>query len=252
MKSLFLVCLIVAMTACGAPFTAESFTDSGSAGAIGAPAAPSAGAAGAEPREDAGGATSIPLESAGAAGAAGAPDLGSAGAPSVDPPPLYTPPPCSTDQNVTGGYDGSLSAAPACLRTKEALNTVACANWDGRSITVNGAAATCGVPLSFPESVDGFTYIDLGPGTSSGVALRWFLTAPAPNPCDARWWTQGDLYAPNEIMLDVCDAPGSEKSCELGKTYAFSCLDTPTSRCTSTGPGASGWTSSWALVTLCK
>jgi hypothetical protein len=252
---ILLIGLVLGLAACGAPFTANEFTPSGEAGAqtIGSGAGQggdSSGSAGAA------GAVHDPMARAGAGGAAaGAPSVDFAGAAGAVPdaiPTPYVPLPCSSERNVSGGYDSSFNTVPACLRTREALNTVGCTNWDHRSITVNGVIATCGVPLTFPPSADGYTYIDLGPGSAGDAAIRWFLTAPAPNACSARQWVQGDLYAPGEIMVGVCDAPGSTKSCELGKTYAFYCSDSSTNHCSETGPGANGWISVWTLVSICK
>ncbi len=252
----FLIFLGLFLGACGAPFTSSPFTSTeevAGAQTIGS----GAGSGGDSSQSGAGGAPDPMARagsggSAGVAGEAGSIDAaGAAGAPAEPPPVLYTPPACSTEQNVTGGYDSSLSAAPACLRTREALNTIACTNYDGRSITVNGVPAVCGVPQAFSESVDGYKYIALGAGTAGNFAIRWFLTAPVPNPCAARSWVEGDLYAPGEIMIGACDAPGSQKSCELGKSYAFACAEDPGTHCSSVGPGAIGWTSVWTLIRVC-
>lgn len=246
MKTLSLVLLAmvaIVLGACGAPFDAGSFTRTGAAGtqALGS----GAGSGGAASAAGSGGAPD-PMARAGASGAPDVIDSSSAGAPAAEPP--FIPPACSSEKQVTGGYYGDLTTAPACLRTKEALNTIACGSWDNRSITVNGVPATCGVPLSFPPSADSFIYLAFGPGTSASVTIRWFLTAPSPQACQSRWWAQGDLYSPGEIMLEACDAPGSTSACELGKTYAFSCSGMS---CSDTQPGGSGWTATWQIVTEC-
>lgn len=253
MKNLPLILLGLiawALTACGAPFQAN-FSDLSEAGspAIGS----GAGSGGASSAAGAGVAPD-PMAGAGEGGAAGAaadPGLGDAGvAGSGGAPPVVTDYFCSAAQEVTGGYQ-ALSPGAACLRTKEAINTVGCAHWDNRALLVNGVPATCGVPQAFPVRADGFTYLTLGPGSSGAAAIRWFLSDPAPDPCAARTWQAGDLYAPGEIMLDACDAPGatgSAEACTLGTVNAWACSGL---KCTSVQPGGNDWASTWRLVTTC-
>ena len=100
----------------------------------------------------------------------------------------------------------------------------------------------------FPAPIDGYNYIALGPGTSGALAIRWFLTAPATNACAARYWLKGDLYAPQEIMLGVCDLPGTS-GCAPGSVNAFACIG---SACSSNEPGSSSnWQVNWVLTQTC-
>jgi len=244
---LILLCLLGwVMSACGAPFQAD-FSDLSGAGspAIGS----GAGSGGASSAAGAGVAPD-PMAGAGEGGAGGAtdPGIGEAGAGAA--PPVVTTYFCSGAQEVTGGYM-ALPPGAVCLRTKEALNTVGCTHWDARSLLVNGVPATCGVPQAFPVRADGFTYLTIGAGPSGAVAIRWFLTDPAPNPCAARTWQAGDLYAPGEIMRDACDAAnaqGSAQACTLGTLNAWACSGL---KCSSLQPGGNDWATTWRLVAPC-
>lgn len=251
--SWILFCLsALVLGACGAPFESGEFTSVDTAGA-----APSTGGsesvAGAIGVGHAGSSAVGTGGAGGSSNAAGAPaTAGSSGnddaAGAAGAAPSYDPPPCSSPKDVTGGYDGSLNTMPVCLRTKEPLNTIACSNWDNRTITVNSVPVTCGEPADIPQRADGYTYIELGGGTSSAATVRWFLTAPSPDACGSRHWVDGDLYAQGEIMLGVCSAPGSAKSCVLGTTYAFACSGL---KCGSVQPGGNDWASTWMLLSSC-
>jgi hypothetical protein len=288
MKNLILIFALLMLAACGPSFSASEFSPSDNAGGaiglgqagdpVGAAGAPSSSAgassaiAGAGGNtEDLGGGGSGSAAGAaesgggGAGSAAGAHQGGTGGAPSAggatnagasgsggaagSAP--YVPPPCSGAVEVMGGGDNSLSTAPACLRTKEALNTIGCLNWDNRTVAVNGAAATCGVRQDFPPAIDGYNYIETGPGTTTVALIQWFLTAPATNACAALYWAKGEHYSPEQIMLDVCDLP-STSGCSPGSVLAFACIAT-SPECSTTEPGgATGWPSIWKIVATCQ
>lgn len=235
MKKLVLALMMLTLMACGgAPFEAAP-GDSSAAGSALSPSEagePGAGQAGAEPTL---------AGSGGSSGAAGS--AGSGGAPERLPPAA-----CTSPLDVEGGYDGSLTTAPVCLRTKEALNTIACTYPDGRSIEVNGSAVTCGARSELPGAIAGYNYIVLGQGSNPAMAIRWFMTLPTATPCSARYWASGDLYAPGEVMLGVCSAPGTVSACSIGQAYAFSCQGT---RCSSVQPGGNDWQAEWTLQAEC-
>ena len=255
-----LLALAFLLPACGGPFSAAdvALPSDGEAGASGAVAASEAGApsAGSSPADDlgragapdggslaAGGRSGI----AGSGGAPGAPGSGGASGAGGS----GIAPPCSPwiDGDPSGEADIRTMGA-VCLRISTPFNTVSCTDWvDNRSITVNGAPASCNVPMAYPASADGVSFIAVGPGTSSMVPIvRWFLTAPSPFACSARAWGFAGAYLLGEIQTARCDDTGGG-ACKLGEEIAFSCVDQGT--CASQQPGKPGWPASWKIEAHC-
>jgi subtilisin family serine protease len=84
-------------------------------------------------------------------------------------------PPCSGAITVTGGQSGNFNTSGAvCYRTSDTINGWGCSNFDGRTVSVNGVAETCGkVPLP-PKQADGFRYFAISAGTFPWASFFWF------------------------------------------------------------------------------
>lgn len=92
-----------------------------------------------------------------------------------------TPPPlnCKVFFGNNPGEGGS--GHPAAANTKEAFCIVTCdpvagwgcSNFEGRTVTVNSAAATCGATLT---AKDGYYVFRVSAGTNTSAALYWWVT----------------------------------------------------------------------------
>jgi hypothetical protein len=68
---------------------------------------------------------------------------------------------------------GSLAAY--CIATCDDIAGWGCANWDGRTVSVNGAAATsvCGGAVT---KVNGYNVFKVSAGTNTASAIYWWGT----------------------------------------------------------------------------
>jgi endoglucanase len=76
--------------------------------------------------------------------------------------------------DVTGGNSGNLGTGEVCLRTMEPFNTVGCSNFTGRTLTVNGVAATCGTKMTFPAAIGGYNYFEISAGGVTYASIFWY------------------------------------------------------------------------------
>jgi hypothetical protein len=86
-----------------------------------------------------------------------------------------TPGPCTNPTTITGGQSGNFGTTGAvCLRTSATVYGWGCANFQGRTVSVNGATAagSCGGgPLPLAKWSDGFTYFAISAGTYPWASL---------------------------------------------------------------------------------
>ncbi len=86
--------------------------------------------------------------------------------------------PCANPVTITGGQSGSFNTTGAvCLRTTSTVQGWGCANFDGRTVRVNGgaAAATCGGgPLPLGKLADGYTYFAISAGSYPWASLYYW------------------------------------------------------------------------------
>ncbi len=86
--------------------------------------------------------------------------------------------PCANPVTITGGQSGSFNTTGAvCLRTTSTIQGWGCANFDGRTVSVNGGAATtsCGAgPLPLAKLADGYTYFAVTPGSYPWASLYYW------------------------------------------------------------------------------
>lgn len=191
---LILVLLLGTLSACGGePFGPELFAAYGSAageagqaslgtpdgpdGKAGAGDAPNAAGAGGSLAGSAGaparGGSSGAGGASGALSVAGAPQggaLGSAGAGGAPAPPA---PPCSPSTIVSGKVKLALGTIAQCLRTTADIDYLACSNWDGREIRVNGVLESCWVKFPAAPAIGGWNYIEIEPGDNAMASLDW-------------------------------------------------------------------------------
>ncbi len=81
---------------------------------------------------------------------------------------LGTPTPCANPVTFTANTGNFNTTAAACYRTSQAINGWGCANFGGRTVSVNGgtATSTCGAgPFPLAKSADGYTYFSVTAGT---------------------------------------------------------------------------------------
>jgi len=70
---------------------------------------------------------------------------------------------------------GLLTTGAACFRTPLSFNAVACTQWAGRTLKINGAVVLCtGSQITVPPAIGGYSYFDISAGDSSYAAIGWF------------------------------------------------------------------------------
>lgn len=80
---------------------------------------------------------------------------------------------CSPAVEMVGGQSGSFdTTGPVCKKTQDRIVGWGCSNFDGRSITVNGVAVTCGAQL--PPQMGGYYYFDVSAGNYPWASLYWW------------------------------------------------------------------------------
>ncbi len=86
--------------------------------------------------------------------------------------------PCASPVTITGGQSGNFNTGGAvCLRTAATVYGWGCANFAGRTVSVNGGAATgtCGGgPLPLAKSSDGYTYFAVTAGDYPWASLYYW------------------------------------------------------------------------------
>ncbi len=160
----------------GAPATAGATTGgagapahAGAASTAGAPGHAGAAATGGRAGNTAGAPGTAGKGGGGSPGTAGAAAGGSGGAA------VGT---CDTPTEITAtgtnGNSGSIGAAAACFSTSAKFTHLGCSNFDGRTLTVNGAPFTCAAMATAlsPTQIDGFTYFAVSAG---GLAYASFF-----------------------------------------------------------------------------
>jgi hypothetical protein len=83
--------------------------------------------------------------------------------------------PCANPKDVTGTSSGNLGAGDVCLRTMQTFNTVGCSEFTGRTLKVNGVAATCGVGATYTP-IGGYNYLEVSAGGSDFASISWYCT----------------------------------------------------------------------------
>ncbi len=92
--------------------------------------------------------------------------------------PGTTTTPCANPVTITGGQSGNFGTTGAiCLRTAASVYGWGCANFQGRTVSVNGGTASenCGggaVPL--PKMSDGYTYFAVTAGSFTWASLYYW------------------------------------------------------------------------------
>ncbi len=83
--------------------------------------------------------------------------------------------PCPDPVTVSGGQSGNFdTTGPVCLRTVDGISGWGCSNFDGRTVSVNGTAVSCGqfpLPARWP---DGYTYFSISGGTFAWASMYWW------------------------------------------------------------------------------
>lgn len=82
--------------------------------------------------------------------------------------------PCANPVTFTGQSGNFNTAGAACLRTTAAVRGWGCSNFQGRTVSVNGGAATstCGAgPFPLAKASDGYTYFSVTAGTYTWASL---------------------------------------------------------------------------------
>ncbi len=82
--------------------------------------------------------------------------------------------PCADPITFTGQSGNFDTTGAVCLRTSAAVNGWGCSNLDGRTVSVNGGAATgaCGAgPFPLSKASDGYTYFSVTAGTYPWASL---------------------------------------------------------------------------------
>ena len=77
---------------------------------------------------------------------------------------------CANPITFSGNTGNFNTTGPACYRTSATINGWGCSNFDGRTVTVGGAARTCG-QLPLTRAGDGFTYFIVTAGTFPWASL---------------------------------------------------------------------------------
>jgi hypothetical protein len=87
-----------------------------------------------------------------------------------------TPPtePCTPTSTQQGGTCTSFNTTGAyCLRTADPIAGWGCANWEGRTVAVNGTTMSCG-SMPLPTPYNGYYYFDVSAGTQSWACIYWW------------------------------------------------------------------------------
>jgi hypothetical protein len=86
--------------------------------------------------------------------------------------------PCANPVTITGGQSGNFNTTGAvCLRTSQNVAGWGCSNFAGRTVSVNGGAATatCGSgPFPLAKWSDGYTYFAISAGTYPWASLYYW------------------------------------------------------------------------------
>ncbi len=86
--------------------------------------------------------------------------------------------PCASPLTITGGQSGNFNTTGAvCLRTAATVYGWGCANFAGRTVSVNGGAATAtcgGGPLPLAKWSDGYTYFAVSAGSYPWASLYYW------------------------------------------------------------------------------
>jgi hypothetical protein len=81
-----------------------------------------------------------------------------------------TAPPCANPVTFAGNSGNFNTAGAVCYRTNATVNGWGCYNFDGRTLTVDGQARSCGqVPIT--RSADGYYYFSVTAGTYPWAGL---------------------------------------------------------------------------------
>jgi endoglucanase len=81
---------------------------------------------------------------------------------------------CTNPVTFTDQSGNFNTTGPICLRTSRTVNGWGCSNFDGRTVRVNGAAATStcgGGPFPIAPAADGFTYFNVTAGAIAWAGL---------------------------------------------------------------------------------
>ena len=82
--------------------------------------------------------------------------------------------PCASPVTFTGNTGNFDNTGAVCFRTSQTVNGWGCSNFGGRTISVNGGAAStsCGAgPFPLAKSSDGYTYFAATAGTYAWANL---------------------------------------------------------------------------------
>jgi hypothetical protein len=80
----------------------------------------------------------------------------------------------STPSTGTAGHPPAANTtSPFCVATCDDIAGWGCSNFDGRQVTVNGTAATCGAALT---KVNGYFVFQVSAGTNASAAIYWWGT----------------------------------------------------------------------------
>lgn len=86
--------------------------------------------------------------------------------------------PCANPVTMTGGQSGNLNTTgAACLRTASTVQGWGCSNFAGRTVSVNGGAASSvcgGGPLPLARMADGYTYFAISAGSYPWASLYYW------------------------------------------------------------------------------
>jgi arabinogalactan endo-1,4-beta-galactosidase len=86
--------------------------------------------------------------------------------------------PCANPVTMSGGQSGNFNTTgPVCLRTAATVLGWGCSNFAGRTVSVNGGAASSacgGGPLPLAKLADGYTYFVISGGTYPWASLYFW------------------------------------------------------------------------------
>jgi hypothetical protein len=89
---------------------------------------------------------------------------------------------CDNPVDVAAGAQGNTgnfnTLEAKCFRTKSTFNNIACSNFEGRTLKVNGVATKCDPALkgTFAPTADGYTYLDASAGTNPSASVYWYTS----------------------------------------------------------------------------
>jgi Subtilase family/Fibronectin type III domain len=82
---------------------------------------------------------------------------------------------CAGAITVTGGQSGNFNTTgPACYRTSDNIVGWGCSNFNGRTVSVNGTAVTCGQALP-AKLADGYRYFSISAGSFAWASFYWWM-----------------------------------------------------------------------------